>query len=221
MPSADRIATFDNDGTLWTEQPAYTEVIFTNDRIEQLAPQHPEWRKQQPYAAVLNHDMKALAASGEKGMAQLLMATHTGMSIEQFDQIVMDWIKHAQHPRFKRPYTQCIYQPMVEVLAYFRAYGFKTYIVSGGEQQFMRPWTQKAYGVPAEQVVGTTIKTQFLVKDGSPVLLRLPQLDSIDDGPGKPANIGKLIGKRPIAAFGNSDGDQQIWNGPLRDQEQN
>lgn len=210
VPAADRIATFDNDGTLWVERPIYTELIFTNDRVEQLAAQHPEWKKKQPFAAVLNHDMKALAASGEKGVVQLLMVTHTGMTTEQFDQTVTDWIAQAQHPRFKRPFTQCIYQPMVEVLNYLRANGFKTYIVSGGEQEFMRPWTEKAYGIPREQVIGTSFKTEFTTKDGVPVIMRLPQLDSLDDGPGKPVNIGKFIGKRPIAAFGNSDGDQQM-----------
>jgi len=206
VPPADRIATFDNDGTLWVEQPVYTEAIFTRDRVEELAAQHPDWKKQQPYAAVLNHDMKALATTGQKGMAQLLMVTHTGMTVEDFDNTVSAWIVHAQHPRFKRPFTQCIYQPMVEVLAYLRQNGFKTYIVSGGEQEFMRPWTEKAYGIPKEQVIGTQIKTEL--KNGA--ILRLPQLDSIDDGPGKPVNIARFIGKRPIVAFGNSDGDQQM-----------
>jgi phosphoglycolate phosphatase-like HAD superfamily hydrolase len=206
VPVADRIATFDNDGTLWVEQPVYTEAIFINDRVEQLAAQHPDWKKRQPYAAILNHDMKALAATGQKGAAELLMVTHTGMTTEDFDKTVSDWMEHAQHPRFKRPFTQCIYQPMVEVLTYLRQNGFKTYIVSGGEQEFMRPWTEKAYGIPREQVIGTQVKTEL--KDGA--LMRLGQLDSIDDGPGKPVNIGKFIGKRPIAAFGNSDGDQQM-----------
>jgi len=206
VPVADRIATFDNDGTLWVEQPAYTEAIFTKDRVEELAGQHPDWKKKQPYAAVLNHDMTALATSGQKGVAQLLLATHTGMTVEDFDKTVGDWIGHAQHPRFKRPFTQCIYQPMVEVLTYLRHNGFKTYIVSGGEQEFMRPWTEKAYGIPKEQVIGTQIKTEL--RDGA--LVRLPQLDSVDDGPGKPVNIARFIGKRPIAAFGNSDGDRQM-----------
>lgn len=210
VPKEDRIATFDNDGTLWVEQPNYVEAIFTEDRIQELAKAHPEWKTKQPFAAVLNHDTKALAASGEKGLAQLLMVTHTGMSTEEFDRTVSDWIAHAQHPRFKRPFTQCIYQPMLELLKYLRENGFKTYIVSGGEQEFMRPWTDKVYGIPREQVVGSSIKTQFTTKDGAPVLMRLPQVDSIDDGPGKPVNIGRSIGKRPIAAFGNSDGDQQM-----------
>lgn len=206
VTESDRIATFDNDGTLWVEQPNYAEAIFTEERIGQMALQHPEWKTKQPFAAVLSHDAKALAASGEKGLAQLLVVTHTGMTTEEFDKTVSEWIGTAKHPKFQRPYTQCVYQPMLEVLKYLRANGFKTYIVSGGEQEFMRPWTDKAYGIPREQVVGTQIKTEF--KDGA--LMRLPQVDSIDDGPGKPVNIGRLIGKRPIAAFGNSDGDQQM-----------
>jgi len=206
VPVSERIATFDNDGTLWVEQPIYTEAIFTNDRIEQLASAHPDWKRKQPFAAVLNHDTKALAASGQKGVAQLLMVTHTGMTTEEFDRIVSEWIDHTQHPRFKRRFTQCVYQPMLEVLTYLRQNGFKTYIVSGGEQEFMRPWTEKVYGIPREQVIGTQIKTEL--KDGA--LMRVSQVDSVDDGPGKPVNIGRFIGKRPIAAFGNSDGDQQM-----------
>jgi phosphoserine phosphatase len=207
---ADRIATFDNDGTLWTEQPLYTEYMFTFDRVHQLAPEHPDWQTKQPYAGVLHNDMKAVAASGDRGAFQLILATHGGVTTDQFSQIVSQWLSHAEHPRFKRPYTECVYQPMIEVLAYFRANGFKTYIVSGGEQEFMRPWAEKVYGIPPEQVIGTTLKTEFRMVDGSPVLERLPQLDSIDDGPGKPENINKFIGKKPIAAFGNSDGDQQM-----------
>jgi phosphoserine phosphatase len=206
VQESDRIATFDNDGTLWVEQPDYTEAIFTEERIRQMAQQHPEWKTKQPFASVLNHDAKAMAASGEKGAAQLLVVTHTGMTMEEFDKTVSDWIGTAKHPKFQRAYTQCIYQPMLEVLRYLRANGFKTYIVSGGEQEFMRPWTDKTYGIPPEQVVGTQIRTEF--KDGT--LMRMPQVESIDDGPGKPVNIGRLIGKRPIAAFGNSDGDQQM-----------
>jgi hypothetical protein len=210
VPEGDRIATFDNDGTLWVEQPNYTEAIFTVERIKQMAPDHPEWKAKQPFAAVLNHDAKAMAASGDKGLMQLLVATHTGMTTEDFDKTVTDWMATAQHPRFKRPYTQCIYLPMVEVLKYMRANGFKTYIVSGGEQEFMRPWTVKAYGIPPEQVVGSQIKAEFVNKDGKALLMRLPQVDSIDDGPGKPVNIGRFLGKRPVAAFGNSDGDQAM-----------
>ena len=206
VPEGDRIATFDNDGTLWVEQPNYTEAIFALDQVVQMAPQHPDWKKKQPFAAVLNHDMKALSASGEKGLMQLLVTTHTGMTEEDFERTVSDWIATAKHPKYQRPYTECIYQPMLEVLKYMRANGFKTFIVSGGEQGFMRPWTEKTYGIPKEQVVGTQLKSEY--KDGQ--LMRLPALDSNDDGPGKPVNIGRFIGKRPIAAFGNSDGDQQM-----------
>jgi phosphoserine phosphatase len=210
VPVDSRIVTIDNDGTLWTEQPIYTEFAFTFDRVKEMAPQHPEWQTEQPYAAVLHHDMKALAASGDRGIFQLIAVTHSGVTTDQFSQIVTDWLSHAEQPRFKRPYTQCVYQPMLEVMSYLRANGFKTYIVSGGEVEFMRPWTEKTYGIPPEQVIGTTLKTEYEMKDGAPVLERLPQIDSVDDGPGKPENIGKIIGRRPIAAFGNSDGDQQM-----------
>jgi phosphoserine phosphatase len=210
VPVEARIATFDNDGTLWTEQPVYTEYAFTFDRVKQLASQHPEWKTEQPYAAVLQNDMKALAASGDRGAFQLILATHAGMSTDQFSQIVTEWINHAEHPKFHRPYTECIYQPMVELLTFMRANGFKTYIVSGGEVEFMRPWTEKAYGIPPEQVIGTTLKTKYELNGANPALERQPEIDSIDDGPGKPENIGKIIGRRPIAAFGNSDGDQQM-----------
>jgi phosphoserine phosphatase len=210
VPVEDRIATFDNDGTLWVEQPIYTEVFFTEARIQQMAPEHPEWKKKQPFSALLNRDPKALAASGEKRIAELLAVTHTGMTDEQFDGIVMNWIATAKHPRFQRPFTQCIYQPMVELLRYLQANGFTNYIVSGGEQEFMRPWTDKTYGIPREHVIGTQMKTAFVNSGGTAALMRLPQLDSLDDGPGKPVNIGRFIGKRPIAAFGNSDGDQQM-----------
>jgi FMN phosphatase YigB (HAD superfamily) len=207
---ADRIATFDNDGTLWTEQPMYIELAFTIDRVKELAPQHPDWQTRQPYAAVLHNDMKALAASGEKGIVELFLATHSGMTTNQFSEIVTAWIAHAQHPRFHTLYTKCVFQPMLELLAYLRANGFKTYIVSGGEQGFMRPWADKVYGVPPEQVIGTMFKTQYALTNGTPALERLPEIDSIDDGPGKPVNIERFIGKRPIAAFGNSDGDLQM-----------
>jgi phosphoglycolate phosphatase-like HAD superfamily hydrolase len=210
VPPAERIATFDNDGTLWTEQPMYIQMAFALDRVKALAPQHPEWRDQQPFNAVLEGDLKALAASGEKGLVELLVATHAGMTTEEFGQIVKDWLATAKHPRFNRPYTACIYQPMVELLAYLRANGFKTYIVSGGGIEFMRPWTEKAYGIPPEQVIGSSIKTKFEMRDGKPVLMRLPEIDFIDDKDGKPVGIGKFIGRRPILAFGNSDGDQQM-----------
>jgi phosphoserine phosphatase len=210
VPVDERIATFDNDGTLWMEQPMYVQLAFAFARVKQLAPQHPEWKTTQPFKGVLEGDMKAVAASGEGGAMQLTMATHAGMTTEQFTQIVTDWLATATDPRFHKPYVQCIYQPMVELLAYLRANGFKTYIVSGGGIEFMRPWVEKAYGIPPEQVVGSSIKTKFEIVDGKPDLMRLPEVDFIDDGPGKPVGINQYIGRRPIAAFGNSDGDQQM-----------
>ena len=210
VPPAERIATFDNDGTLWVEQPMYTQLAFALARVKALAPQHPVWKQQQPFKAVLDGDMKTLAASGEKGLIQLMLATHTGMTTADFETIVKDWIGTAQHPRFHRLYTACVYQPMLELLAYLRANGFKTYIVSGGGVEFMRPWGEQVYGVPPEQTIGSTIKTQFEMKNGGPVLMRLPDMDFVDDKAGKPVAINKFIGRRPIAAFGNSDGDQQM-----------
>jgi phosphoglycolate phosphatase-like HAD superfamily hydrolase len=210
VPEPERIATFDNDGTLWAEHPMYIQMAFVLDRVKALAPQHPDWRQKQPFKAALAGDLKALAASGEKGLIEVGMAAHAGMTTEEFEQIVKDWLAIARHPRFNRPYTECIYQPMVELLNYLRANGFKTYIVSGGGIEFMRPWTEKAYGIPPEQVIGSTIKTQFEMRDGKPVLMRLPEIDFIDDKAGKPVSINKFIGRRPILAFGNSDGDQQM-----------
>ena len=210
VPVDQRIATFDNDGTLWVEQPMYTQLAFMIDRVKALAPKHPEWKTTQPFQGVLEGDMKAVAATGEKGLIQLMAATHSGMSVEQFHELVAEWLATARHPRFKQPYTECIYQPMVELLSYLRANGFKTYIVSGGGVEFMRPWTQKAYGIPPEQVVGSSIKTKFQMVDGKPELMRLPEIDFIDDKEGKPVGINQFIGQRPIAAFGNSDGDQQM-----------
>jgi haloacid dehalogenase-like hydrolase len=205
-----RIAVFDNDGTLWSEQPMYVQMAFMLDRVKTLTPQHPEWRDKQPYKAVLDHDVKALAAQGEKGVVELMAATHTGMSSDEFNRIASDWIAQARHPKYDRPYTETVYQPMLELLAYLRANGFKTYIVSGGGIDFMRPWTEKVYGIPPEQVVGSMGKLEFRMVDGKPVLTRLPQVDHVDDGPGKPVGIQKFIGRRPIAAFGNSDGDLQM-----------
>jgi phosphoserine phosphatase len=216
----ERIATFDNDGTLWCEQPNYVQVVFAVERLKTLAPQHPEWRDQQPYAAILKQNAEQPLTAGLKDYEKLLVATHAGMSTAEFERIVSDWIAQARHPRFRRPYTARIYQPMLEVLAHLRAHGFKTYIVSGGGVEFLRPWTERAYGIPPEQIVGSTIKTEFKRIDGQPVLMRLPEVDFIDDGPGKPVGIGKFIGRRPIAAFGNSDHDMQMleWttlaNGP-------
>jgi phosphoglycolate phosphatase-like HAD superfamily hydrolase len=210
VPPAERIATFDNDGTLWVEQPMYIQLAFALDRVKALAPQHPEWRDQQPFKAALEGDLKTLAASGEKGLIEVVMATHTGLTTGEFEQIVKDWLAVVKHPRFNRPYTDCVYQPMVELLAFLRANGFKTYIVSGGGIEFMRPWTEQAYGIPPEQVIGSSIKTTFEMRDGTPVLMRLPEIDFIDDKAGKPVSIGKFIGRRPILAFGNSDGDLEM-----------
>ena len=210
VPPAERIATFDNDGTLWCEQPMYVQMAFALDRVKDLAPKNPEWKNKQPFKAILERDLKALAAQGEKGLVQLVAATHTGMSSEEFNRIASDWIASARHPKFKRPYTEMVYQPMLEVLAYLRANGFKTYIVSGGGVDFMRPWTEKVYGIPPEQVVGSTGKLKYEMRDGKPVLMKLAEIDHVDDGPGKPVGIQKFIGRRPIAAFGNSDGDQQM-----------
>ena len=206
----ERIAVFDNDGTLWTEKPAYSQLLFAIDRIRQLAPQHPEWKTTQPFKAVLDNDMDALADSGKKGLLQLVMASHAGMTTTEFERIVEDWLMMARHPRFKRPYTELVYQPMLELLNYLRANGFKTFIVSGGGIEFMRPWTQAIYGIPPEQVIGSSIKVQFESRNGEPVLVRLPEIDFIDDKAGKPVGIHKFIGRRPIAAFGNSDGDLQM-----------
>jgi len=215
VPLPERIATFDNDGTLWPSHPMYTQLAFALDRIKELAPQHPEWKTQQPFKAVLDNDLKALAAAGEKGLVELVMASHAGMSTAEFEAIVKDWFKTARHPRFKRLYTELAYQPMLELLAYLRANGFKTYIVSGGGIEFMRPMTEAVYGVPPEQVIGSSIETQYEMKDGKPVLMRLPKIHFIDDKAGKPVGINEFIGRRPVAAFGNSDGDRQMleWTG--------
>jgi phosphoserine phosphatase len=210
VPPSERIAVFDNDGTLWSEQPAYFQLFFAMDRVKILAPQHPEWKVQMPFKAVLEHDMAALAASGEKGLLQLVMASHAGMTTVEFEKIVKDWLATAKHPRFKRPYTDLVYQPMLELLDYLRANGFKTFIVSGGGIEFMRPWVEKVYGIPPEQVVGSSIKTRFEIRNGTPVIVRLPEIDFFDDKAGKPVGIHKFIGRRPIAAFGNSDGDLQM-----------
>ena len=209
MPT-DRIATFDNDGTLWSERPVYFQLLFAIDRVKELAPQHPEWETTQPFKAVIENNMKALAEAGEHGLLELVMATHAGMTTEEFEQIVKDWITTAKHPRFNRSYNDLVYQPMLELLSYLRANGFKTFIVSGGGIEFMRPWVEEVYGIPPEQVVGSSIKVKFETTDTGPILRRLPKLDFIDDKEGKPVGIHKFIGRRPIAAFGNSDGDLQM-----------
>jgi hypothetical protein len=210
VPVTERIATFDNDGTLWAEQPMYFQLLFALHRVGVLAPQHPEWKDKEPFASLLKGDVKAALAGGERAIGEIVMVTHAGMTSEEFEKIVKDWIATAKHPVTKRPYTEMVYQPMLEVLAYLRANGFKTFIVSGGGIEFMRPWTEKVYGIPPEQVVGSSIKTKFEMRDGKPVLVRLPEVNFIDDKDGKPVGINQHIGRRPIAAFGNSDGDQQM-----------
>jgi phosphoglycolate phosphatase-like HAD superfamily hydrolase len=211
VPPERRIATFDNDGTLWCEQPVYFQAAFAFDRVKAMTPEHPEWKTKQPFKAVLEHDMKALAESGEKGLLQIIGATHAGMTVDEFSKAVLEWIGTARHPRFKRPYTELVYQPMLELMAYLRSNGFKTFIVSGGGIEFMRPWTEKVYGIPPEQVVGSSGVTKFEIKpDGHASLRKLPKVEFIDDGPGKPVGINRFIGRHPIFAFGNSDGDLQM-----------
>jgi len=210
VPVPERIATFDNDGTLWCEQPVPVQLFFALDRVRTLAPQHPEWKTQEPFASVLKGDLKVALAGGEHAILELLMATHAGMTTVEFEQIVKDWLATAKHPKLHKPYTECVYQPMLEVLSCLRSHGFKTYIVSGGGIEFMRPWSERVYGIPPEQVVGSSIKTRFELRDGQPVLVRLPELNFIDDKAGKPVGINQHIGRRPVMAFGNSDGDKQM-----------
>ena len=207
---AERIAVFDNDGTLWPEQPFYFQGLFIVDRVHELASQHPDWKEKQPFKAVLESDWKALVDTGERGLIELGMATHANMTTDEFNQIVEAWLAIAKHPRFNRPYTDLAYQPMLELLGLLRANGFKTFIVSGGGVEFIRVWAEPVYGIPPEQVIGSRIKTKFELRDGKPVLLRLPEIDFIDDKAGKPVSIHEHIGRRPIAAFGNSDGDLQM-----------
>ncbi len=206
----ERIAVFDNDGTLWSEQPLYFQLLFVLDRIRAMAPEHPEWKSKEPYRSVLAGDMKGLQASGEKGVFELLTVTHTGMTINEFASTVREWMATARHPTSKRPFNEMTYQPMLEVLTYLRANGFKTFIVSGGGTEFMRPWVEAAYGIPPEQVVGSRGKLAYEVRNGQPVLVKSPAIELVDDGPGKPVGIAQMIGRRPIAAFGNSDGDFQM-----------
>jgi phosphoserine phosphatase len=210
VPPPERIAVFDNDGCLWAEQPMYFQAIFAFDRVKALAPQHPEWQTKEPFASVLKGDLKGALAGGEKALLELVMATHAGMSSEEFARIVGEWIATAKHPKTGKRYTEMVYQPMLELLAYLRANGFKTFIVSGGGIEFMRPWAEKVYGVPPEQVIGSSIKTKYEIREGKPVLVRLPEVNFIDDKAGKPVGINQHIGRRPIAAFGNSDGDLQM-----------
>jgi phosphoglycolate phosphatase-like HAD superfamily hydrolase len=210
VPAAERIAVFDNDGTLWSEQPLYFQLAYALDRIKATAPQHPEWKRQEPFKSVLAGDLNKALASGNEGLVKMVMASHAGMTTDEFNATVADWLATARHPKLNRPYTELIYQPMLEVLAYLRANGFKTYIVSGGGIEFMRVFTEDVYGIPPEQVVGSSGKLKFEVGDSGPVLIKLPEIDFIDDGPGKPVGIQKFIGRRPVMAFGNSDGDLQM-----------
>jgi hypothetical protein len=210
VPPAERIAVFDNDGCLWSEQPVYVQLAFALDRVKALAPQHPEWRTQEPFASLLKGDVAGALAGGEKAIAEIVMATHAGTTTEEFAAIVKDWLATARHPVTGRPYTGMVYQPMLELLDYLRANGFKTFIVSGGGIEFMRPWTERVYGIPPEQVVGSSIRTKYELRDGEPVLVRLPEIDFIDDKAGKPVGIHRHIGRRPILAFGNSDGDFEM-----------
>lgn len=210
VPLAERIAVFDNDGTLWTEQPIYTQLQFAIDRVQQLAPSHPEWREKEPFASLLKGDVRGALAGGERAMLEIVMATHAGTSTDEFEGIVTSWIATARHPATGRLYSEMVYQPMLEVLSYLRANGFKTFIVSGGGVEFMRPWSERVYGIPPEQVIGSSIKVKWEMRAGVPSLVRLPAIDFIDDKEGKPVGIHRHIGRRPIAAFGNSDGDLQM-----------
>jgi len=210
VPPRERIATFDNDGTLWCEQPMYFQMIFAFDRIKATAADHPEWAETEPFKWVLVDDMNKFGATGEKGLLDIMAASHTGMTVEQFHAIVRDWMRTARHPRFDRPYDQCIYQPMHELLVYLRDHDFTTFIVSGGGIEFMRPWVEMAYGIPPQQVVGSSGVVKYELKDGKPQLMKQPTVEFIDDGPGKPVGINRFIGRRPIMAFGNSDGDYEM-----------
>jgi phosphoglycolate phosphatase-like HAD superfamily hydrolase len=207
LPPGERVAVFDNDGTLWSEQPMYFQLAFAIDRVKALAGKHPEWKEKQPFKGILEGDLKTALAGGEKAAVELLAATHTGMTTDEFHAIVLDWVKTARHPKFDRPFTDLVFQPMLEVLVYLRASGFKTYIVSGGGMEFMRPWAETVYGIPPEQVVGSSGKLKYEVHDGKPVLIKLPEIALVDDGPGKPVGIQTHIGRRPVMCFGNSDGD--------------
>jgi phosphoglycolate phosphatase-like HAD superfamily hydrolase len=211
VPPAERIATFDNDGTLWAEQPIYFQFQFALDRVKALAPQHPEWKTKEPFNHLLAGDMKAFVAGGEKSLMTMLAVAHSGMTTEEFEKIVKDWLATAKHPKTGRPYTEMVYQPMLEVLAYLRAHGFKTFIVSGGGVEFMRAFAEKMYDIPPEQVVGSQGKLKYELRDGKPVLVKLPEVQFVDDKEGKPVGIQSHIGRRPVMAFGNSDGDLQMF----------
>ena len=210
VPPEERIAVFDNDGTLWAEKPISVQLAFALDRVKALAPEHLEWKEEQPFKAVLEGDLESVLAGGAQTIQQIVMATHTGMTIDEFDQIVSEWIGSARHPVTNRLYTEMVYQPMLELLAYLRSNGFKTYIVSGGGIEFMRPWVERVYGIPPEQVVGSSIKVKYEMRESGPILMRLSEMDFIDDKDGKPVGINRFIGRRPLIAFGNSDGDLQM-----------
>jgi phosphoserine phosphatase len=210
VPPAERIATFDNDGTLWAEQPLYFQFLFAIDRVKVLAPQHPEWKDKEPFASLLKGDLKGALAGGERALAQIVVETHAGLTTEEFERVVKDWLATARHPKSRRPYTEMVYQPMLELLAYLRANGFKTFIVSGGGIEFMRGFAEKTYGIPPEQVIGSSGKLELQSRDGKPVLVKLPAIEFVDDKAEKVVAIQKFIGRRPIAAFGNSDGDLQM-----------
>jgi phosphoserine phosphatase len=210
VPVPQRIATFDNDGTLWVEQPLPVQLYFALDRVKALAPLHPEWKTKEPFASLLKGDEKGALAGGERAMVEIVMATHAGMTTDEFNKIVIDWITTAKHPKTGRLFTEMVYQPMLELLAYLRANGFRTFIISGGGIEFMRPWAERVYGIPPDQVVGSSIKTKFEMRDGRPELFRLPEMNFVDDKAGKPVGINQHIGRRPIAAFGNSDGDLEM-----------
>lgn len=210
VETAERIAVFDNDGTLWAEQPMYFQAAFAVDRVRTLASRHPEWKTTQPFQGVLEQDAKAVADAGEHGILQIMAATHAGMTTDEFRTIVGTWLETARHPKLQRPYTELVYQPMLELLAYLRANGFKTFIVSGGGIEFMRVFAERVYGIPPEQVIGSSGVTHYEFNDGKPVLIKDAKLEFVDDGPGKPAGINRFIGRRPLLAFGNSDGDRQM-----------
>jgi phosphoglycolate phosphatase-like HAD superfamily hydrolase len=210
VPPAERIATFDNDGTLWSEQPLYFQFIFMMDQVKAAAPQHPEWKDNPVFQALVAHDHKKLAELGQKPLLELLVQANSGMTTEAYDKTTREWLATARDAKTQRLYTEMVFKPMQELLAYLRANGFKTFIVSGGSVEFMRPWTEAAYGIPPEQVVGTLMDVKYEMQDGKPVLVREPKISFVDDGPGKPAGIYRAIGRRPIAAFGNSDGDLQM-----------
>lgn len=210
IPVADRIATFDNDGTLWSEQPVYFQLFFVMDRIKTLSKDHPEWKNKQPYKAVLENNMPELMKQGKKGLIELLMTTHAGMSSDQFEATVKDWMATAKHPTKNKPYNQLVFQPMLELINYLKANQFKVFIVSGGGIEFMRPWAEETYGIPKEQIIGSSLKEQFDNTNGTATVNKLPELDFNDDKEGKPVAINKFIGRKPVIAIGNSDGDLQM-----------